>query len=85
MQYSSILTILSSMAPPTRSQKHKFKQNLKHYRQVKTTIDVLQIIGDAAVNSFSADDTEAARKRIKTKPLNCVEKSLESLECVYDR
>ena len=37
------------------------------------------------MNSFNPEDTEAGRKRIKNKALNCVAKSLKSLECVRDQ
>ena len=37
------------------------------------------------MNTFNPEDTEAGRKRIKNKALNCVAKSLKSLECVHDQ
>ena len=37
------------------------------------------------MNTFNPEDTEAGRKRIKNKALNCVAKSLKSLEYVRDQ
>ena len=65
--------------PPNK--KRKFKQNLKHFREVSTTIDVLKQI-EETVGRFDAADSRASKKRVQKEAITGVHKSLSSLQSV---